>query len=188
MNYLAKFFIQLGHPKIGPGPFPEFETVREAFLHLFRTEEESSYLFWSEIPIRLRYREEFFHNFDPILAIVWLIQRDEQGATNATFVTQLLFIDLEFRWKGSEVTISGAFTSIDDLYEPYARALNRVSELQIKKQAFLGEWKTLLHQIIVAFQAGRIEIRDGTERRKWEMLQRVEQQIPHYGRFYVRPE
>ena len=41
----------------------------------------------------------------------------------------------------------------------------------------MSEWKTLLHQIIVAFQSGQVEIQDGTERRKRELLQRVERQI-----------
>ena len=59
---------------------------------------------------------------------------------------------------------------------------------EIRKQTFLNEWKTLLHQIIVAFQSGHVEIRDGTERRKWELLQRVERQIPQYGQLYVRPQ
>lgn len=185
---MEQFSIQLGHPRINPRPFPEFKTVRDVFPQLFRPEEESSYLFWGEIPIRLRYREEFFHNFDSILALVWLIQRDEKGATKARLLTQLVTIDWEVRWQGSKVTISSTFTPVDDLYEPYAQALNRFPVLSMEKLAFLGEWRTLLHQIIVSFQAGQIQVEDGTERRKWELLQRVDEQIPNYGRLYTQPE
>lgn len=177
--------LQLGHPKINQGAFPVFETVRDVFLQLFRAEEESIYLFWHDAPLRLRYSEDLYHNFDAILAMVWLIQRDERGATKADFTTQLLSVGWELYWEGDELRIQSTFTELDDLYAPYAQALNRWPELRMSKQAFLSEWKTLLHQIIVAFQAARAEIRDGTERRKWELLQRVEGQILQYGRLYV---
>jgi len=57
--------------------------------------------------------------------------------------------------------------------------------MQMPRAAFLSEWKTLLHQIIVSFEAGEIEIEDGTERRKWELLRRVEKQIAGYGQLYT---
>lgn len=184
----AQMMIQLGHPKIERGPFPMFKTVNTVFLELFRVEEESSYLFWNDIPIRLRYREELFHNFDAILALVWLIQRDEQGTTKATLLTQLVTIDWKVRWQINDITIHSVFTPVDDLYEPYAQALNHVPVLSMEKHTFLGEWRTLLHQIILSFQAGQIQIEDGTERRKLELLQRVDKQIPSYGRLYTQPE
>jgi hypothetical protein len=178
--------IQLGHPKIKQESFPLFATVREAFLHLFRAEEESIYLFWHTIPLRFRYREDLYRNFDSILAMVWLIQRDDQGATKVEFTNQLLTIRWEIRWEGDDLAIHSFCSALDDLYEAYAQALNQWPEVKITKQAFLNEWKTLLHQIIVAFQYGQVKIEDGTERRKWEMLQRVEGQMAQYGQLYIR--
>ncbi|MCP4287757.1 MAG: hypothetical protein GY792_25520 [Gammaproteobacteria bacterium] len=180
------FFLQLGHPKINQGSFPVFEQVREIFVHLFRAEEESIYLFWYQIPLRFRYREDLHHSFDNILSMVWLIQRDEQGTTKVEFITQLLSIHWEIRWEGDGLVIRSTFTELDDLYAPYAQTLNQYPEVQMEKQAFLSEWKTLLHQIIVAFRSGHVEIQDGVERRKWEMLQRVEHQIAQYGQLYIR--
>jgi hypothetical protein len=178
--------IQLGHPKINQGPFPVFERVSDAFPALFRAEEESVYLFWHAIPLRIRYREDLYRDFDAILAMAWLVQRDDRGATKVDLTNELLSIHWEIRWEGSGLVISGTFTALDDLYTLYAQALNRRPEAQMEKLAFLSEWKTLLHQIIVAFQSGQIEIQDGTERRKWELLQRVERQIPQYGQLYMR--
>jgi len=179
--------IQLGHPKILTVTSTSFEQVIEIFIHLFRAEEESIYLFWHQIPIRFRYREELYHNFNDILAMVWLIQQDEQGATKADFITQLILFRWEMRWKEDKLVIHSTFTARDDLYLSYAQALNQCPAVTMSKKAFLSEWKTLLHQIIIAFQASAIEIQDGTERRKWELLQWVEQQIPQYGRLYTRP-
>jgi hypothetical protein len=180
------FTLQLGHPKIETGPFPVFRMVKDVFLRLFRAEEESIYLFWQAIPVRIRYREDLCQNFDAIVAMAWLVQRDEQGATKVDFTNQLLSIHWEIRWGSDGLVIRSMFTALDDLYVPYAQALNQWPEVQTEKQMFLSEWKTLLHQIIVAFQSGHVEIQDGTERRKWELLQRVERQIPQYGQLYNR--
>src|SRR5262249_52089712 len=178
--------IQLGHPKINQGPFPPFERLCDAFPALFRAEEESVYLFWHAIPLRIRYREDLYRNFDAILAMAWLVHRDEQGATKVDLMTQLLSIHWEIRWESNRLVIHSTYFEQDDLYAPYAQALTQWTEGQISKPVFLSEWKTLLHQIIVAFQSGQVEIRDGTERRKWEMLQRVERQIPQYGQLYIQ--
>ncbi len=177
--------LQLGHPKIKQDPFPAIDHLRDVFVHLFRAEEESVYLFWHEIPLRFRYHEDLYHNFDDIVALVWLVQRDDQGATKVHFTTQLVSIDWEVRWERDNLVVRGTFAGHDDLYGPYAEALNKQPEVKISKQVFLSEWKTLLHQIIVAFQSGHVEIQDGTERRKWELLQRVERQIPRYGQLYT---
>ncbi|MBX2998654.1 MAG: hypothetical protein KF893_09115 [Caldilineaceae bacterium] len=180
------FTIQLGHPKIKTGPFPTLEKVKDAFFFLFRPEEESIYLFWHAIPLRMRYREDLHRNFDAILAMAWLVLRDERGATRVDLINQLITAQWEIHWDERNLTIAAAFSALDDLYAPYAHALNRWAEMTMPKQAFLNEWKPLLRQIIVAFQSGQIEIEDGTERRKWEMLQRVEEQIPCYGQLYRR--
>lgn len=177
--------LQLGHPKIKQVSVPAIGHLRDAFLYLFRAEEESVYLFWHDIPLRFRYRQDLHRNFDDILAMVWLVQRDDQGATKVHFATQLVSIDWEIRWGHDNIVIHGRFAAYDDLYAHYAEALNKRPEVKLSKQAFLSEGKTLLHQIIVAFQAGHVEIKDGTERRKWEMLQRVEQLIPQYGQLYT---
>lgn len=184
---MDRFILQLGHPKINQSTFPAFKQVKEAFICLFRLEEESIYLFWQQIPIQFRYQADLYHNFDEILGMVWLVQRDEQGATKVSFTTQLLTINWELHWKSDNLVINSTFSAQDDLYVPYAQALNQWSEINLSKQAFLSEWKTLLHQIIVAFQASHIQIQDGTERRKWELLQCVERQIPQYGQLYLKP-
>ncbi len=181
-----QLLLQLGHPKINQTAFPIFERVSDVFLHLFRAEEESIYLFWHDVPLRLRYRQDLSDSFDAILAMTWLIQRDQQGATVVPFTTQVLSIQWQVRWQHESLDIQSTCIALDQRYTPYALALNQWPQVQIDRQAFLCEWKTLLHQIIVAFQAGHVTIQDGTERRKWELLQRVEQAIPTYGRFYIR--
>ncbi len=176
--------IQLGHPKINTVPAQEFEQVKEVFLQLFHTAEESIYLYWNTIPIRFRYKEDLYQSFDDILAMSWFLQKESTGKTKATLTNQLMTMDLEFYWKDDELKIVGRFAAFEPLYEGYAQALNRVAELQVSKRWFLAEWKTVLHQLLVSFDTGNIIIKDGKERRKLELLQQVENRIEDYGALY----
>ncbi len=180
------FTIQLGHPKITAQHYPEFSEVKEAFLSLFREEEESVYLFWNEIPVQFRYRLDLFANIDDIIALNWFLQQETKGRTCVKFSNQLLQMQWELFWDQDELTIKGHFSAHEALYKAYADALNRSNEMTVSKQDFLQEWKTLLHQVLVAFNAGNIQITDGKERRKLELLERTEQTITGYGRLYTR--
>lgn len=183
---MAGLSLQLGHPKIRGGPLHEVLSVPLAIQLLFRKEEESAYLYWHDIPIRFRYKQDLSRCFDNILAMAWLMQRDERGATKVDLETQLLTIRWEVRWEVDSCHVHSVWEERDALFEPYAAALNRIPDLHTSKSAFLCEWKTLLHQIIVSIEAGGVVIRDGVERRKWEMLQRVEREIAQYGTIYTR--
>ena len=180
------FKIQLGHPKIIQDSFAEFERVKDVFAQLYREEEESIYLFWNNIPIRFRYRQELVKDFDNILAMVWLIDKEEQGSSLVQLENQLLNITLELRWKNDHLTIQAEFSEKSEIYHNYSQCLASNTTLEISRKEFLKEWHTLLHQIVVSFTAGNIKIKDGTERRKLEMLQGVDKNISGYGKLYER--
>jgi hypothetical protein len=180
------FQVQLGHPRIRISR-PVSAGLGDALSLLFRPDEESVYLFWQEIPIRIRYREDLPRCFGDILALAWMLQRDAEGAARATFETQLVTMDWAVRWQDEACDIEASFAARDPLFEPYAAALAARSTLRIDRTGLLAEWKTLLRQVVVVFEAGGVEIEDGVERRKWELLQRVERGIPAYGEIYTRP-
>ena len=181
------FKIQLGHPKIIQDVFEEFERVRDVFAKLFREQEESIYLFWNTIPLRFRYRQDMVNNFDNVLAMVWLINKEEQGDTLVQLENQLLNISLELRWKHDQLSIQAQFSEKSEIYQHYSQCLARQASLEVSRKEFLKEWHTLLHQFVVSFDVGNIQIKDGTERRKLEMLQRVDNIISGYGQLYERP-
>jgi len=180
------FTLQLGHPTIKQYAPKQYAAVRDVLLELFRENEESSYLFWNNIPIALRYSIDLFANFDSILAMTWLLGRDEKGCTVVQFTNQLLKAEWTIQWHQDECSINGSFEAHEDLYASYANALNESGKLEVSKNAFLAEWNTLLHQILVAIDASENTIQDGTERRKMELLQRTEQAIGRYGSIYTR--
>lgn len=180
------FSIQLGHPKINNIPEQEFETVREVFLRLFKSQEEGIFLFWNQIPLRFRYREDLFANFNDMLALVWILQKEEKGETTAKFQNQLLTITFICVWNNDDLSIQAHFEPFEHLYEPYGTALNNSDKIHLSKAQFLSEWKTLLHQILISFEASKCVIKDGIERRRFELLQHTEKSIKDYGRLYVR--
>ncbi|MEM7084568.1 MAG: hypothetical protein AAF489_00205 [Bacteroidota bacterium] len=180
------FTIQLGHPKINTIPKQEFKTLGDIFLHLFKLEEESVFMFWNEIPLRFRYREDLFASFNDMLAVAWILQKEKKGETTATFQNQLLTMTLTCIWNNDDLSLQAHFESFEHLYEPYGNALNQANNIRLSKARFLSEWKTLFHQILVSLEASNCTIEDGVERRRLELLQQTEKSIQNYGGLYHR--
>lgn len=178
------FQIQLGHPKIMQESFEPFVKVKDVFQDLFREDEESIYLFWDSVPLRFRYKQDLAENFDNILAMVRLIERMSKGGTTAELHSQLFTVELELHWLGKLLKIKAVFREHTPEYKIYADFLNKRSLLEVSRERFLSEWHTLLHQIVCAFRAGEIVIEDGTERRKLELLQTVDERIKGFGSLY----
>jgi hypothetical protein len=180
------FTIQLGHPKINTITPQEFKTVKEVFLKLFYIDEESTFLFWNQIPIQIEYNQDLYSNFDNILAMCWLLQKEVEGKTSVTLTNTVLKINFYLFWHEDELKIEVHFEALKDEYIEYAIELNKTNLINISKTEFLNEWNTLLHQIITAFNAGNVTIEDSTERRKLEMLHRAGNEITGYGKLYVK--
>ena len=180
------FTIQLGHPKIMNIPEQEFEAIKDVFLSLFESQEESMFLFWNQIPIRFRYKEDLHWSFNDMLALAWMLQKERKGETKARFQNQLLTITLTCIWNDDDLSIQAHFEPFEHLYEPYAAALNQSNTLNLSKTQFLGEWKTLFHQVLVSLEASKCTIKDGVERRRLELLRHTEKSIKSYGRLYVK--
>lgn len=179
------FIIQLGHPKINTIISTHFDSVKDVFPCLFHKNEESFFAFWNEIPIQFQY-SGLFQNFDEILAMTWFLEKEAEGKTKAVFINEILKISFHLYWKEDNLRVQGIFDAVDDRHQSYADTLNEKSELNFSKDFFLNEWNTLLHQIITAFDTANIFVADGTERRKLELLHKVEKSITGYGKLYIR--
>ena len=128
--------IQLGHPKIINTEQIELKKVTDAFFKLFHTYEESCFLFWDGIPIRFRYKEDFYQSFNEILAMCWLLEREREGKTKATLINQILAINLQLFWKDDRLTIIAEFEAQEELYLSYTKELNKKRKTSISKQFF----------------------------------------------------
>lgn len=160
--------------------------MRDVFLRLFKQNEEAFFLFWKDIPIRFRYARDLYDNFNELLSLIWLIQKEEKGTTTVTLSNQLLKIDLICEWDKDLLTLQGNFQAHEFLYDSYASTLNKYPILKISKATFLAEWKTLLQQLITAIKASNCTIEDGIERRRLEVLERTTNAIKNYGVIYEK--
>jgi len=93
---------------------------------------------------------------------------------------------LHLFWENDDLKIESYFNAIDEKHQTYTDALSENSIINFSKQSFLNEWNTLLKQILTAFDAANVTIVDGTERRKMELLNQVEQAINGYGKLYIK--
>lgn len=178
--------LQLGHPKVNPIPEGKIYTVfQDVFLDLFESEEEAIHLYWHKIPIRLRYREDLHANMSLFLGMCKLVFKEPQGATKVDFMTELLFMHWEVYWNNYQIRIEARFTDTENAYGPYAAVLNEQSSLEMDRYAFLREWKTLFHQLVMAFQSLNLGISDPKEGKKLQLMQKLEQRIPKFGKLYT---
>ena len=181
------FTIQCGHPTIKDVEAVQFDTLSDVFPYLFHENEESAYIFWNEIPIRMHYTYELYKNIDDIIGLCWLLQKEVSGAMEASFMQDQLIMKWEVRWKNSEVEIVGDFLGRTPSYDSYAKALNENSIIRMPLASFLSEWKALLMQLTKAIQTSGITIEDGIERRRYELMLRSEKKIKGLGVLY-KPE
>lgn len=178
--------IQLGHPKIKKVTTTEYASVKDAFLKLFRAKEEVLYLFWYDIPICMRYQQDIPLSFDSILAMIWLMKKEEQGKTLVTLTTELFTITMKLHWEGAVVDVVTKFEAHSELYSVYANELNKHEYSTVYKEAFINEWNTLLRQLLIVLTAGEITIKEGSEKRKLELFQKSVNEMETYGRLYTK--
>jgi len=177
------FTIQLGHPKINAIAAKEFETVKQLLYQLFYSDEESFYIIWNHIPIAFDYKESLFNNFDDILAMIWLVNKEDKGETKINLTSNNLSIKFHLSWKDDQIIIDANFDTPVQHLKKYAAILEK--QVSFPKNEYLNEWNTLLRQIISSIEASKCTIADTTERRKLELLQQTETAIKSYGKLYV---
>lgn len=180
------FLIQCGHVSIRKLDNHRFDKIAHVFPKLFWENQESAYIFWNQIPIRWHYTFEFFANFDDVLAVCRMLQQNESGATKATIQTDYFLFDWIFHWSGEDLQMNASFLARKKSYQRYADALNHVGEIQMTKTAFLNEWTILLQQLLKCFVSAGVIINDGTERRKYELLIELVNQLKNYGQLYTK--
>ena len=180
-------FIQLGHLRLASHiPNNVFINASESLKQLFRRHEESAFLFWHEIPIRFRYQQDIPRNFDQILALVWLMQRDDEGASEIELVTQLVSMRWQILWTKDRATITADFKPEMPEYQPYIESLNQHSEISLPKEELINELAMLLRQVAICLKTAKVQIQNGTERRKQELLERVVENILMPGKMYKK--
>lgn len=175
------FLIQLGHVKIKPNT-----SFKESVFDLFQPIDEAIFIFWQRIPIHFTYGQNIKNSIDQIIKMLDVLIEKDTGEERIVLGSHLLDIIWNLSWEKNKLIIEAAFNSKEFLYNDYAGALNSVRIVQLKKEDFLKEWKSLFAQLLKVVQVVGKENLDKEEQNKWGLVEEITDQITEYGILYTK--
>lgn len=178
------FQIQMGYPGIIQSDLNPYKNIGDVFPGLFHND-EAFFVLWQDIPICFRYRDELTRNFAAILDMLQGLKENVEGSTLLVLTNEILNLTISMHWQAELLYLNmHADTDYSD-YKKYSAALNEHNELTLDKSSFMAEWHTLIHQLVLAFHAGKVFIEGGLEQQKLKLLQSLDQQLEGYGCMYT---
>ena len=163
-----------------------FSSLEAAFAHVFRNNLEWGIVLWSDVPVRISYRDDLPVMLNPLLdLLVYASGMEKQGHTSFHFETPNLHTTWSAEISGEMIGISAGWRHLNGGYES---ALNQVPMIWMSVRDFLCEWKLLLQQLLQAFDDSGARLTRRDARNRFEMMQRIEAGIPARGRFYKYTE
>lgn len=158
-----------------------FSTLTKAYRHIFRRNLEWGILLWSDVPVRISYRQDLPAMVEPLTDLLIYVVKADDGHGDFSFETP----NLETRWR---VELSGEMMELRSRWlrvkGDYEAALNEAVGVRMPRQDFLCEWKLLLQQLLKAFADSGASLSRQQSRDRFEILRELEAAIPARGRFY----
>lgn len=179
------FYIQMGYPGVLQSNSDSYKRIGEVFASLFHGDEEAFFVFWQDIPIRFRYREDLEYNFSSILAMLQLLKESPEGRTQFILVNEILSLKINLVWQAELLHLDMKVEANFHTYDEYSEILNRKNAFEMDKNKFLAEWHTLIHQLVLSFHAGKVCIDGGLEKSNLELLHNLDRQLEGYGWMYT---
>lgn len=178
------FQIQMGYPGIIQKDSNFYKHLGEVFPGLFHND-EAFFVLWQDIPICFRYRDDLTHNFGAILDMLQVLKENADGNTLLVLTNEILNLTIRMHWQAELLHLNMHVETEYSAYQKYSAALNEHDELVLDKSSFMAEWHTLIHQLVLAFHAGKVFIEGGLEQQKLKLLQGLDQQLEGYGCMYT---
>lgn len=148
-NLRSKFYIQPGHPKVIRTAVDSSDTIADVFQKIFSENDESMYMFWSDIPIRFHYTFEFCMNLERLSTLLDKICKNPEGQEQFVLLTDALVGNWSVNWGNNEIAIDASWKGRPP-FEGYASALNGTETLKCSKDDFMAEWKLPFIQVMNA--------------------------------------
>lgn len=158
-----------------------FESLADAYRHVFRRNLEYIVLLWNGIPVRLSYQADLPALVDGLTVLLAAVLSPTPTRCGYAFQTPSVQCLWQLESDADGVMIEGYWQSIAGLYE---MALNQVGNIRMARLAFLCEWKLLLRQLVQAISDAEASLSQPQARAQLAEIQRIEQAIPALGRFY----
>ena len=178
------FQIQMGYPGIIQNDSNFYKHMGDVFPGLFHND-EAFFVLWQDIPICFRYRDDLTRNFAAILNMLQTLKENVEGSTLLVLTNETLNLTIRMHWQAEFLYLSMHADTEYSAYQKYSAALNEQSKLVLDKNNFMAEWHTLIHQLVLAFHAGKVHVEGGLEQQKLRLLQSLDQQLEGFGCMYT---
>jgi hypothetical protein len=154
----------------------KFNSLTEAYQSIFRNNKEFCLICWNSIPFALSYPQDISYIIRSICDTLEYVL----FSTNEIVVISFLSPQTSFNWQltksESKTIIRARFIKVIGGHE---EALNAVSNLEIKSSLFLAEWKLLIEQLLVSFDASRAKVVTKHDIDLVQRLRRINKHIPN---------
>ncbi len=178
------FQIQMGYPGIIQNDASAYRHLEDVCPDLFDND-EAFYVLWQDIPICFRYRDHLTHNFAAILDMLQVLKENSEGSTELALTNEILNLTISMHWQAELLQLFLHVETRYSSYQKYTAALNQQGELKLTKSRFMAEWHTLIHQLVLAFHAGKVRIEGGREQQRLIQLHSLDQQLEGFGYMYM---
>jgi hypothetical protein len=172
------FEIQICNPAIRDRSNEERETLSSAMLAVFPEATEDAFMLWNWVPVRMNYNCDLSVMMEDLLLMLNDLLKSDQGSHVTSFGANTFRAKWSLHWAAGALTIDAAWESVAGSYE---NLLNSRRTLEVPRDEFLSEWKSLLKKVIEAIDSSGIKIQ---EEQQVALLRRVEAAIPKCGRIY----
>jgi hypothetical protein len=156
-----------------------FRDLGAAYRHIFRGNLEWGILLWSDVPVRIGYREDLPAMVDALIAMLDAVRAGSGGVFR--FETP----NIETEWR---VEVASDHVVVDALWHRLPgeceAALNTLPVVSMPCTEFLCEWKLLLEQLVRALADSGARLTTGTARTRHARLEELVAAIPERGLFY----
>jgi hypothetical protein len=176
------FKIQICNPAIRDRSNEERESLSSAIVAVFPEATEDAIMLWNWVPVRINYCGDLSVMMEDLLLMLSDLLQSDQGSRVTSFGASTFRAKWLLRWAAGDLTIDAAWESVAGSYED---VLNSRRTLEVPRDEFLSEWKSVLKKVIEAIDRGGIKIE---EEAQVALLRRVEAAIPKCGRIYQSRE
>jgi hypothetical protein len=149
------FEIQICNPVIRDCSNEKRETLPSAMRAVFPEAAEDAIMVWNWVPVRINYNCHLSVMMEDLLLMLSDLLQSDQGSNVTSFGANSFRATWSLHWAAGTLTIDAAWVSIAG---SYVELLNSRRTLEVPRDEFLSEWKSLLKKVIEAIDGSGIKI------------------------------
>ena len=139
------FYLQAGNPMVHCIADHNDKSLADAIESTFPLYTESAVLMWNHISIPLSYKYDISYMMEDILMLLSMLQSREKGEITIHWLPDTFRCDWTIRWDTEELNIHSRWENTVGHLE---MLLNEESDISLKKDDFIKEWKSILGTVI----------------------------------------